>query len=185
MRLSHSASPTPPPIRVPPLHLGRDTCTRTRRRRRLPAVGADEIQSTWATRELPILQAALRRLDVGDDFPELEEIRQEVGVSPRQLRVAVTALRDAGYIDVLFTGGWTEEHASGNVSAVHERARRELGSWPSPDDVVDQLIAALTKAAEEAGEPERMGRLRSAAEALGGIGRDIAVRVIADRLGRL
>lgn len=81
--------------------------------------------------------------------------------------------------------GWSGGRASGSVLGVSERARRELGSWPSVEDVIDQLIAALTEAAEEADEPERTGRLRSTADALGGMARDIAVRVIADRLGRL
>jgi len=41
----------------------------------------DEIQSTWATRELPILRAALRRLDAGADFAEFNQIEEETGFS--------------------------------------------------------------------------------------------------------
>lgn len=73
-----------------------------------------EIESTLAARELPILRAALRRLEAADDLPELEDIRQEAAIdNVKQFRTAVTALRDAGYIDVLFTGGWTSEQAAG------------------------------------------------------------------------
>ena len=73
----------------------------------------------------------------------------------------------------------------GLVPRVYERTRRELGSWPSPEGVLDQLVAALREAAEREREPDRKGRLRAAADALGSVARDLAVRVIADRLGRL
>jgi hypothetical protein len=89
------------------------------------------------------------------------------------------------YIDVALAGGWTDDYASGVIESVSERARRELGSWPSPDDLVTQLAAALAQAADRESEPERKSHLRAAADALGGVAREVAVRVISDRLGRL
>lgn len=142
------------------------------------------IESTWATRELPILRAALQRVDAGNDLPELEEIRQDAGVKDvTQFRVAVRALHDAGYLKVLFTGGWTPDSAAGNVEQVYERTRRELGSWPAADDVVDRLVAALAAAAEQAEDPERKSKFRAASEALAGMARDITVSVIAKQIG--
>jgi hypothetical protein len=147
-----------------------------------------DVESTWATRELPILRAALRRLDAGEDSASLEEIRQETGLPSKQLWAAVRALEDADppYIEVSWASGWTDEHAGGSdISAVSERARRELGSWPSAEPVVSQLAAALSEAADREPEPERKTRLREVAEGLGGAARQIAVEVIAARLGRL
>jgi hypothetical protein len=146
-----------------------------------------EIKSTWASRDLPILRAALRRLDAGEDFPELEEIRQELGFSGDQLWAGIHALQSADppYIDVSLRSGWQEDRASGNVRAVSERARRELGAWPSPDSLVDALAAAFARAAEDEKEPEKKSRLRAVADGLGGAARDIAVAVISRRLGEL
>jgi hypothetical protein len=66
---------------------------------------------------------------------------------------------------------------------VSERARRELGTWPSADAMLQQLIEALRKAEAEESRPEEKGKIRTALEYLGGAGRDIAVQVIAARLG--
>lgn len=144
---------------------------------------SDAIESTWATRELPILRATLRRFDAGRAFPEVEEIRQEVGLSSDQMYVALRALHDAGYVDVVFAGGWTDTQASGNIERVHERTRRELGSWPSAPDVVDRLVAALLAAAEQATEPEQKSKLRATADVIAGMARDVAVGVIAAQIG--
>ena len=71
------------------------------------------------------------------------------------------------------------------VDSISERARRELGAWPTPDNLVEQLAAALSRAADDEPEPERKGKLRNAADVVGGMARDIAVNVISARLGRL
>jgi hypothetical protein len=146
-----------------------------------------EIPETWTTRELPVLTNILRRFDAGELLVDLEDVRAELQMTGPQMRAAATALRDAWppYIELELSGGWTDDHAGGVVLRVHERTRRELGSWPSPESVLDQLVAALREAAEREREPDRKGRLRAAADALGSVARDLAVRVIADRLGRL
>jgi len=50
-----------------------------------------------------------------------------------------------------------------HVIQVRGRARRELGTWPSADALLEQLVAALTAAADAEPEPERKGRLKAAA----------------------
>jgi hypothetical protein len=72
-------------------------------------------------------------------------------------------------------GGWVE--------SVSERARRELGTWPSSSEVIDALAAALDQAADSAEEPERRSRLKATAQVLTGMARDLAVSVIATKLG--
>jgi hypothetical protein len=66
---------------------------------------------------------------------------------------------------------------------VSERARRELGTWPSADVVLQQLVDALSRTAAEEPREEEKSRLRSAADVLAGMGRDIAVGVITARIG--
>jgi hypothetical protein len=150
------------------------------------AMTNDTVLNTWAERELPVLRAALRRLDAGEDFPMLEEIRAEVGLDVAQMRAGLRALEDATppYIDVSYTMAGPD-HVGGHVNGVSERARRELGSWPSATAVVDQLVAALSAAADDEPEPQRKSRLRAAADALTGFAREIAVQAIGAQLGRL
>jgi hypothetical protein len=122
-----------------------------------------EISETWTTRELPVLASVLRRFDAGELLVDLEDVRAEVQMTGPQMRAAVTALRDASppYIELQLTGGWAESLAGGVVERLYERTRRELGSWPSPEGVLDQLVAALREAAEQEREPERKGRFRA------------------------
>lgn len=137
----------------------------------------DSIRGTWADRELPILRAALRRLDAGEDFPSIADIREEIGLDEVQMRAGLRALETASppYLEV---EGYAEI-----VKTISERARRELGSWPSAPAVVDELIAALEAAADDEPEEQRKGRLRSIAEGLGGFARDVAVQAVGTQLG--
>jgi hypothetical protein len=148
---------------------------------------SEALESTWASRDLPILRAALRRLDAGEDYPELEAIRQELGFSGDDLLAGIRALESADppYIDVELGMGWREDHASGSFAGVSERARRELGTWPSAESLVDALAAAFAQAAEATQEPEEKRRLRAIADGLGGAARDIAVGVAVRLLGDL
>ena len=101
------------------------------------------LESTWTTRELPILRSALRRLDAGENFPNLEEIRAEVGLDLTQRRAALRALENAWPHIEIIHAGMGPDRVGGYVNAVSERARRELGTWPSAEAVLDRLAAAL------------------------------------------
>lgn len=142
--------------------------------------------STWGARELPILAAALRRLDAGEYFPSLEEIRAEVDLSADQMRAGLKALEGATppYIEVAYTMAGAAV-VGGHVVNVSERARRELGSWPSPEDFADRIVSALSEAAAVETSSERKSKLRATAETLGSMARDVMVQVAAAQLGRL
>jgi hypothetical protein len=100
-----------------------------------------------------------------------------------EVLAAVQALEGADYVETSLTLGWSDTHASGHITRVGERARRELGTWPAADTLVEQLAAALDEAAERETEPERKRGLRTAAAVLGGVARDIAVHVFERKLG--
>jgi hypothetical protein len=58
-----------------------------------------------------------------------------------------------------------------------------LGAWPTAETLVDQLAAALRAAADAEPKPEEKGRLRQAADVLGGMAPDVAVSVISAKIG--
>ncbi len=134
---------------------------------------------TWASRELPILRVALRRLDGGEDFVGLTVLSEDTGLDVDATRIGLRALADAYYLEVR----WVAPVEMSLFTAATKRARRELGTWPTADSLVDQLVAALRADAEAEHEPERRSRVRTAADVLAGMARDIAVSVIATRLG--
>ena len=145
-------------------------------------MGEAELRETWTTRELPILRAALSRIDGGDEYADLDELRVELGLTAGEVFAAVGALANASppYLDVELRNG---VRSPGRIDSVDERARRELGTWPTAENVVAELAAALRVAADEAYEPEEKGRLGAAADALTGFARDVAVAVVARHVG--
>jgi hypothetical protein len=145
---------------------------------------SDEVTSTWATRELPILKLALRNLDTGQtDLTATEGIRAELGFDAATMNAGLKALEKASppYIEAAWNVAGSQ--VRGYITGITERTRVELGSWPSPASVVDQLVEALTAAADRETEPDKKGRLRSTADALSGFARDVAVGVVAARMG--
>jgi hypothetical protein len=58
-------------------------------------------------------------------------------------------------------------------------------AWPTPDNLVEELVAALLRAADKETSEAEKGRLRAAAEVIGGMARDIVVGVVTTRLGQL
>ena len=66
---------------------------------------------------------------------------------------------------------------------VLERTRRDLGSWPTPENMLDGLIEALNSEADRASDDQK-SRLHAAADALGGVAREIAIRVISGRISQ-
>jgi len=144
------------------------------------------VTPTWSDRDLPILAAALRRLDAGETFPPLEDIRAEVGLDVVQMRAGLSALETAQppYITLQYTMAGPA-NVGGFVKGVSERARRQLGAWPSAEDLMERLVIALREEAEAETQPERKSRLRSAADVLGGMAREIAVQVLAAQIGKV
>ena len=80
-------------------------------------------------------------------------IRSEVRLDVSQMRAGLKALEDAWppYITITWLKGAFDD-VEGHVTGVSERARRELGTWPSPETMFDRLAAALVQAADA--EPE-------------------------------
>jgi hypothetical protein len=135
----------------------------------------EQIKDTWASRDLPILRAALRRLDAGEDIVDFIDLQRDTGLSTDELWTGLHALRTAQPPYLELTGR--------DVEVVTERARRELGSWPSADSLVDALAAAFVKAAEAEAEPRKKQRLRTIGEGLAGAARDIAIGVLTKKIG--
>jgi hypothetical protein len=60
-----------------------------------------------------------------------------------------------------------------------------LGSWPSAEQLLNELITALEQAEATSTDPDEKSRLRAALDTLTGAGRDIAVGVVTGYLQRV
>ncbi len=123
------------------------------------------MDDTWWTRDLPVLDVAVRLLE-HHDLPEVTDIPRETGPCSRGCGGA--------YVDVPKTMGDVEGWF---VKTVTPQARCAVGQWPTPESVVDRLAEAFGAAAER--DPERRGKLRALANFLGEAGRDFAAEVVA------
>ena len=135
------------------------------------------MESTWDTRDLPILDAVVRYLDEDvDAMPDVAQIAAITGRDAAEVHRALRAM-EGRFIEVqdLSAGGHPGSYF---VAGVTPEARQAVGQWPSPEVWVDRLVEALREAAEREPDPERRGRLRAMAEGLGGFARDVAVGVL-------
>lgn len=104
----------------------------------------------------------------------MKVIAESCGIDARQAEVAFDALQEDGHLEI---DGVASGVLNGHVSRVTGKARREVGAWPTAEGVIDQLVAALSAAADVETEPDRKSRLRQAAETLGSTGYRIALDV--------
>jgi DNA-binding transcriptional ArsR family regulator len=131
---------------------------------------------TWSRREGPLLRAALRGVDAGNEV-EFEQLAEETGLDLQQVSIAMRALQDAGYLDASFAGA-----NSGLVVRVHERTRRELGTWPSADAIAADVLHALEEAAEREPDGSRKSWLRSFSSGAADVGRGVLAEAISATL---
>jgi hypothetical protein len=83
-----------------------------------------------------------------DGWATSEVVGKRLDLDRDSVRKALLALRAADYID--------EEAASGHiVQNVSAEARRELGVWPTPETLTEQLAAAFEAEARSEKEPGR------------------------------
>ena len=136
------------------------------------------MESTWETRDLPVLDAIVRYYDEqdGPEIPDVETFAKLTGMDPGQVARAVRALSPrfiktgpslGGLIDVAIMG-------------VTDEARQAVGQWPTPESLADRIVVALLEAADREPDERKRTKLRAAADALGGFSRDLLVNVIAN-----
>jgi hypothetical protein len=134
------------------------------------------MESTWETRDLPVLDAIVCYFDEhdGPEIPGVGTFAKLTGMDPVQVARAVRALSPRFIKTQAAMGGLM----NAAIVGVTDEARQAVGQWPSPEVWVDRLVQALREAAEREPDPERRGRLRAMADGLGGFARDVAVGVL-------
>jgi hypothetical protein len=138
---------------------------------------ARQIESTWESRDLPVLETVVRYIDkhAGSRYPQVFDVAEITGLHMTEVLRALQAL-DPTYVELRPVG-----HAEHWVVArVTDEARRAVGQWPTPEGIVDRLIQGLLDAADQEPDEQKRSRLRSIAEGLRGFARDVAVGVISN-----
>jgi hypothetical protein len=129
----------------------------------------------WYERDLPVLQAIVQLKDENPGQPiARERIVEATGMDAEMVRRALYSLMDEPYLE---TGGSQVDH--------HEYVKRATGDgkraaefWPTPENLADVLLAALTRAAENEPDEEKRGKLRALGTFMAEGGRDLVVEFI-------
>lgn len=148
------------------------------------------VPDSWSKREFPVLSVCYRWFDA---HPERGDVRfHEVlaELDPTNADEdgwgrALDRLERAGYVDALRVN-LPYPFA---VLRLTERGLRAVGAWPSDADPLQALVGLLSAQADsvEAKEPEKAGRLRAVADAVGraalDVGTDFAAKFAARAAG--
>jgi hypothetical protein len=128
--------------------LGRDA-----RRRRFAVM-----EDTWTSRDLPVLKAVVQIYeDTGRPMIPVTDIQQAVGFDKDTMRRAIQALYTERTDPFFEEPGGSWSGGVIRVGAPTGRALRVAGQWPTPENIVERLIAAFEAVAEDEtrDEPER------------------------------
>jgi hypothetical protein len=138
-----------------------------------------EDRDTWINRDLPVLKAVVDIFeDDGEDNIEAGEIERRTGFDDETVQRALRVLykhpyleRESGMSDgngrVLYAGEPTGD------------GLRAAENWPSPQGVIDRLVAALEQAAtDESRPPEERSMLKKAALTIRGAAYQVAIAAL-------
>ena len=131
------------------------------------------MHDTWATRELPVLDATVNLLEESY-MVTVSDIAARTQLDAPSVARALEAL-DPAYVDFrkTTTGG---DPTFWYVHKVTPQARRAVGQWPTPDSFVTRLAEELSAAAAQEEDIERKGLLSYAARLIGDTLREAVVR---------
>ncbi|MFI7594005.1 hypothetical protein [Micromonospora sp. NPDC049359] len=143
------------------------------------------VDPTWEVRDLPVLRAIVELSDEGAWLIEPHEIAERTGLDETRVKHALFAL--AAELPPFFDYKDLNTFGGRDIGCVFEptgHARRTVGTWPTPENLADRLVRAMTSAAEQEPDEEKRSRLNTAASWFANAGRDVLVDVTAAVVNR-
>jgi hypothetical protein len=145
------------------------------------------MESTWESRDLPVLNAVVTLLEQPGAFEAtVGDIAAHTGIKPADVDKSIEALEGV-FVSEYHRMQTGADPTSWAVTRITPAARQAVGQWPSADSLLTQLINGLNDAADHEPDPERKSRLRAVASGLGGsvwdVAKDIIARVIEHKTG--
>ena len=137
------------------------------------------MEDTWWSRALPVLDAAVKLFQT-QDFVYVDDLAAATGFEVEDVARALLDMRYEFVSEVQSMGPmdrWC-------ITGVSPAARRAVGQWPTPENVVDRLAEAFTAAAEHEPDAERRSKLRAVGGFMAETGRALAADVIAKVIGQ-
>ncbi len=137
-------------------------------------MGEAPLEDTWWSRDLPVLDAAVKLFE-DEDFVEVRDLAEATGFEPKDVARALLDMRGV-FVGEIQSMGDMDQWC---ITEVTPAARRAVGQWPTPENVVARLAEAFSVAADHEPDQERRGKLRALGSFLGETGKDFAAEVVA------
>ncbi len=151
----------------------------------MPAQNSDPVADTWTNRDLPVLKAIVKIYDeTGRTMIRPGQIAARAGLDEETTTRALRALYRQPYLEP------ASESFGGRFVAVGPPtgdALRVAGQWPTPENQLERLIAALNAAGdddEHFEEPER-SKFKQAAAWLGSFASGVAISALGGAGGHM
>jgi hypothetical protein len=131
---------------------------------------------TWPWREFPVLRETARIIDADTEGAgaRFADVSDATGLSADDVLRAAHALDDGGFVELRMM-----THNAGKFVGITAAARREVGLWPSPENALDRMIAALEAIATNTDDEDTRTRARKILDGLTGAGKTIGLTVAA------
>lgn len=137
------------------------------------------MEDTWASRDLPVLEAIVSAFNDPERYQlRIPELTGLCGLPERDVVTALRALGNTRPPLLEYPGPPEELTYPIIITDVTERARRMAGQWPTAESLAGQIAKALTEAAEHEPDPVKKSRLREAGAVLGDTARGVLVEVL-------
>jgi hypothetical protein len=142
-------------------------------------------EDTWTTRDLPVLRAVVEIYDrTGHYLTRASGIEEAVGFDSEAVQRALRALNTQPSFFEKVT-----EVSGGQIIMVGPptgNAPRVAGAWPSPESLLQRLIAELQDAADdETREPSERTKFKQAAGWLGSFAAQVAIGALGGAGGNM
>jgi hypothetical protein len=137
------------------------------------------MDSTWEDRDLPVLRAVVRIEDDTQHHVRAEQIKEATGLDDKDVQRALGALarENPPFFEIIDASSMGGTFYMGAVNCTGH-ARRTVGSWPTPDNLADRIIAGLQEAADNAPSEEERSRARKVLDGVGGVGKGVLTGVL-------
>jgi len=141
------------------------------------------MRDTWLERDLPVLKAAVQVFEREGDPMDADDIAAAAQLDADTVQRALRALSTEPFFDE------GQETANGDILWVGKptgQALRVAGQWPSPESLLDRLVAALEAAGEDDERlPEERSKLKQVALGLRTAAAQIAIGALGGAGGNL
>jgi hypothetical protein len=142
-------------------------------------VVSGSVEDTWASRDLPVLQAIVSAFDDSERYQlRVPELIRLCGLPEREVQTGLRALASAQPSLLESPPPPSGLTCPIIITGVTERARRLVGQWPTADSLAAEIAMALSEAADQEPDPAKKSRLREAASVLGETARGVVVEVL-------